>query len=160
LAKHLVQKLCDENLLAIALDESTAPTTLVPGNLLRAESLTAERPWKEWLSGGAQVWLSLGTYPAGEATKSMGRKAQREFVAAVAKLSAGQFAEIRVELTRGHATEELWLNVARPERYEYGGYRLTCELQADSQLAPSWKAGDRCNVSFWQVRETRLPAGK
>jgi len=132
----------------------------VPGKLLRAESLTPERPWKEWLSGGSQLWLSLGTYPTAAATKPLGRKAQREFVAAVAKLPAGQFAEVRVDLTRGHATEELWLKVARSERYDYGGYHLTCELQADSQLAPSWKAGDLCNVAFWQVRETKLPAKK
>jgi tetratricopeptide (TPR) repeat protein len=158
LAKNLVQRLCSENLVAIALDESTTPTTLVPGKLLRAESLTPERPWKEWLSGGSQLWLSLGSYPAAAATKPLGRKAQREFVAAVAKLPAGQFAEVRVDLTRGHATEELWLKVAHSERYDYGGYHLTCELQADSQLAPSWKAGDRCNVAFWQVRETKLPA--
>jgi hypothetical protein len=157
LAKSLVQKLCGENLLAIALDEATTPTTLVPRNLLRPDALNPERSWKEWLSGGSQLWLSLGTYRDAEAMKPMGRKAQREFVAAVAKLPAGQSAEVRVELTRGHATEELWLKVARPERYEYGGYHLTCELQADSQLDPYWKAGERCNVSFWQVRETRLP---
>ncbi|MGI8981594.1 MAG: hypothetical protein ACR2FY_20395 [Pirellulaceae bacterium] len=160
LAKSLVQKLCGENLLALALDDPYTSTTLTPGSLLRADSLTPERSWKEWLAGGTQVWLMLGNEMESVDNPLVGRKAQREFAAAVSKLPAGQFAQVRVDLALGHVAEEVWLKLVRIERLDYGGHHLICELAADSQLYPQWKAGELCNVSFWRVRETKLPEAK
>jgi hypothetical protein len=160
LAKILVQKLCGENLMAVALEEPYTSTTLTPGSLLRAESLTPESSWKEWLTGGTQVWLMLGTDAESADKPFLASKAQREFAAAVAKLSLGQFAQVRVEIKLGHVSEDVWLKVVRMERDDYGGHHLICELPADLQLYPSWKSGESCNVSFWQVRETKLPGGK
>ena len=160
LAKSLVQKLCDENLIAMALDEPTAPTILQPANLLRADSLAPQGSWREWLAGGPQLWLSLGTGSELGKSEPLTKKAQGEFAAAIAKLPAGQFAQVKVEWTQGHAAEEAWLKVIRQGRHDYGGYHFTCELQSDSQLHPYWKASERCKVSFWQVRETKLPEMK
>ena len=126
---------------------------------VRTELLSADRPWNDWLPQGENVWLPG---PAAGEDHEPGyyaawRKAGRAFAADVAGLPAGQFAQVKVRLNFGQATEEAWLKVVRMEKEDYGGFRLIGEMQGDSQIWPHLKRGELYAIGWWSVKETKLP---
>ena len=167
LARSLVQKLCDQSLVAIALDEPLRASQFFSAGQFKPDSLTSAgdgaggfRPWGEVFSGGTSFWLPLAANLEADDKKPLSKKEQRQFAEAIAKLPMGKFGEVQIDFRRGNAAEPLWLKVLRAERSNYGGPIFICELQTDSQLHPFWKAGERCRVTSWQIRQTRLPDGK
>ena len=157
-AKRLVAALCDEKVLAIGFWQQAGTTILGTKEGARFDLLSPDRPWKDWLPQGEDVWLprALGLEQE-EPSYAARRKAGRAFAAEVAKLPPGELAQAKVRLNFGHATEEPWLKVVRMEKEEYGGYRLFCELQSDSLIWPHLRSGEPCAVDWWSVKETRLP---
>jgi hypothetical protein len=64
-------------------------------------------------------------------------------------------ARVRVRFERGHAREELWLNVVRSKRGLYESEKLIGELTADSHLWPHLREGERIRLSAYEPLEVQ-----
>lgn len=67
-------------------------------------------------------------------------------------------AQVRIRLTRGHAEEDLWLNVIRFQRGLYGDEHFIAELTTESRLWPHLRPGERLRIGFYEAREVRAVA--
>src|SRR5262249_36955659 len=64
-------------------------------------------------------------------------------------------AQVRVELKRGHASEELWLKIVRSRKEKLRGDEFFAELIADSRLWPFLRTGERLKLDGQDVLEVR-----
>ena len=161
LAKRFLHRLLDDrllndNLLAVGLAEEGGLMTLASRGAAHPELLLTENSWHDLVGSGTQVWWGPRVAQGDEPSSALTKKQIRAFAAAVAKLPADQFAQLKVRLKLGHAEEDAWLKLRSIQRQDYG-YTFSGELQEDSKIWPHLRAGERCTVNAWQVRETKLP---
>jgi len=83
------------------------------------------------------------------------RRALRELSESARVQNPAGHARVRVLFERGHAREELWLNVVRSKRGPYESEELIGELTAGSQLWPHLREGERVRLSASEPLEVR-----
>lgn len=156
LANQLLRKFLNENVLALGVVENNGFMTLASRSAVHFSEAGPKQSWPELVKGGAEVWWGQRASDTEDQLPPLRKRQLREFVAAFAKLPAGELAQIKVRLKSGHAEEDIWLKVRGVQREEYG-VAFTAEIQKPSTIWPYLQTGEPCTVSAWQVRETRLP---
>lgn len=156
LARQLLRKLLNENVLALGVVENNGLMTLASRSAVHLPEPGIAQSWPDLVEGGPEVWWGYRASEADEHSPPLSKRQFREFVAALAKLPAGELAQIKVRLKSGHAEEDIWLKVIGVQREEYG-VTFTAEIQKPSKIWPYLQPGESCSVSAWQVRETKLP---
>jgi hypothetical protein len=162
LGQRLAAAFCDEHALAIyAMSPRKNWQRLIPADAVAREQL-ASGNFLERSDAGDRNDIYLDETAAGEGDASPSawparRKQLRELADRARVENFAGHASIRVRFARGHAQEDLWLNVVRSERGAYRSEEFIGELTAPSQLWPHLKPGQRVRIAFYEPLEVGLP---
>jgi hypothetical protein len=160
LAQRLAAAFCDDSALAIfasnsrrsrqrlVLADAAARDELAAGKLLAPADRALETHAYLYESLERRSEIQKAAWPAL-------RRELRELADAARAENPAGHAMIRVRYTRGHAREDLWLNVIRSRRGEFRSEEFTGELTAASQLWPHLQAGERVRTTFYEPQEVR-----
>jgi hypothetical protein len=130
------------------LADEAVRTRLSSGELLAPSSGSEQ--------GAVYLYESGAEQPStGGQSWSKRRKALRKLADEARVEKASGHAAVRVRFRRGHAEEELWLNVVRSKRSYYRSEEFFGELADDSHLWPHLKSGERVRIGFHEPQEVR-----
>jgi hypothetical protein len=159
-AQKLAAELCDEQALVVqgrlprrGFSQPVLADDAARGQLAAGTFLTAD--------GDDRDSLYLYEAEAEEAEPQpwpARRKELRELADQARVENPAGHARVRVRLSRGHAEEDLWLNVVRSKRAPYRSEELYGEVTEPSQLWPHLAPGERIRIGFYEPLEVRPAA--
>jgi hypothetical protein len=156
-AQKLAAELCDEQALAIY---ASLPRRFSPRLVLAEDAAREQLAAGTFLTADGNERNALYLYQIdAEADDSQPwparRKALRELADQARVENPAGHAQVRVRLSRGHAEEDLWLNVVRSSRGSYRSEELLVEVTEPSRLWPHLAAGERIRIGYYEPLEVR-----